>query len=347
MKRFLVLSSLVGMAACGAEEPGRIPRAQDPIEVTVSAVVRAPTVESFPAVVTSERTAEVATRMSGTVERVLVDVGARVRAGDILIALDAKDIGARVAAAGAQRQLAERSFTRVDNLHRDGAASQSELDQASAGLEAARAMAAEAEAQEAYAVVRAPFAGVITQRSVDPGDLALPGRPLLSMMAPGALKIVAELPAQRAGSVAAGDVVGVRVGDHVHAGHVSRVVPALGEGSRTFRLEASLDAPGEDLVPGSYARLELGVAGEGPRWVPADAIVHRGQLTGVFTVEADTVRLRWVRLGQTRDDAAELLAAPAGDLTIVRRPGADLFDGRPVSTAREEPWTASGVEVGR
>ena len=351
MKRFLLLTTLVGMAACGADEPGRIPRAQDPIEVSVSSVVRAPIMETFPAAVVSERTAEIATRMSGTVERVLVDMGSRVRAGDVLVALDAADIGARVASARAQRELAERSFTRVENLQRDGAASEQELDQARAGLEAARAMATEAEAQQAYALVRAPFDGVVTQRTVDPGDLALPGRPLFVVMAPGALKVVADLPAHRVGTISVGDEVQVRAGGSVHSAKVTRVVPALGEGSRTFRVEASMAGAGVDLIPGTYARLEVVVRGEGPRWVPTDAVVDRGQLTGVFTVEADTVRLRWVRLGQTRDGAVELLAAPGGDLRVVRRPAADLFDGRPVSSARDEPWAApgssEGLEVGR
>jgi RND family efflux transporter MFP subunit len=289
--------------------------------------------------------------MSGTVERVSVDVGSRVRAGDVLVALDAADIGARVASARAQRELAERTFTRVENLQRDGAASQQELDQARAGLEAARAMATEAEAQQAYALVRAPFDGVVTQRTVDPGDLALPGRPLFVVMAPGALKVVADLPAHRAGTISVGDEVQVRAGGSVHAARVTRVVPALGEGSRTFRVEASMVGAGVDLIPGTYARLEVVVRGEGPRWVPTDAVVERGQLTGVFTVEADTVRLRWVRLGQTRDGAVELLAAPGGDLRVVRRPATDLFDGCPVSSARDEPWAAPGtsqsLEVGR
>lgn len=351
MKRYFLLATLVGLAACGAEEPGRIPRAQDPVEVSVSALIRAPAMESFPAAVVSERSAEIATRMSGTVERVLVDVGSRVRAGDVLVALDAADIGARVASAQAQRELAERSFSRVENLQRDGAASQQELDQAQASVAAARAMTSEAEAQQAYAVVRAPFDGVVTRRTVDPGDLAMPGQPMLAMMAPGALKIVADLPAHRSGSMVVGDEVRVHAGGSMHAAKVTRVVPALGGGSRTFRVEASLMDSGAGLVPGSYARLEVAVPGEGPRWVPADAVVTRGQLTGVFTVEADTVRLRWVRLGQVRDGAAELLAAPGGDLRVVRRPGADLFDGRPVSAARDESWaapnTSEGMEVGR
>jgi hypothetical protein len=99
------------------------------------------------------------------------------------------------------------------------------------------------------------------------------------------------------------------------------------------------------VLSGAYARLELARVGEGPRWIPADAVVTRGQLTGVFSVEADTLRLRWVRLGQRREGAVELLSGPAGDLTVVRRPTADLFDGRPVSSRREESWSAAGIAL--
>lgn len=343
MKRVIPIAATLAVAACAAEEPGRLPMTAEPVAVTVSAVLRAPAVESFPARVVSERTADIATRMSGTVERMLVDVGARVRRGDALLALDAADIQARVGAARAQEQLATRTFERVENLQRDGAASQQELDQVTAALEGARAQRAEAEAQRAYAVVTAPFDGVVTRRMADPGDLAVPGRPLLTVVEPGALKVVADLPAGRAGSLEVGRTAQVRIEGAIHAVRVTRVVPALGEGSRTFRVEAAFERAPTGLVPGSYGRLEVERAGEGPRWVPADAVVDHGQLTGVYAVEADTLRLRWVRLGQRRDDAVELLSGPVGLNGVVRRPAAELFDGRPVSRASEESWS---VDVG-
>ena len=346
MKRLTLLPVALLAAACTAEEPGLLPHTEVPAEVAVSAATRAPAVESFPASVISERTAEIATRMSGSVEQVLVDVGSAVRRGDALIRLDATDVEARVNGARAQEELARRSFGRIENLARDGAASQAELDQVRAALEAARAGVMEAEAQGAYSVVRAPFDGIITARSIDRGDLAVPGRPFLTLVAPGALKVVADLPAQRAGSLEEGNPVGVRIDGLLVPGTVMRVVPALGVGSRTFRVEASLP-DGVDVMPGAYARLEVARVGEGPRWIPSDAVVERGQLRGVYAVEGDTLRLRWVRLGQVREDAVELLAAPAGDLAVVRRPAADLHDGRVVSASRVEPWTAPGVEVDR
>lgn len=343
MKRFLMpLTITVGLAACSAEEPGRIPQVDEPADVTVSTTARAPSVESFPAAVVSERTARVATRMSGTVRQVLVDVGSQVAAGQLLLRLDATDIEARVSAARANVQLAEQSFRRIESLAADGAASQAELDEVTARLEAARAQLEEARAQQAYAEVRAPFAGEVTERSVDPGDLAVPGRPLLALVAPGALEVMAELPAYRAGSLEAGRTLTARVAgvDEPLAAEVTRVVNALGSGSRTFRVEARLlDAP-PGVLAGAYARLEIPRAGEGPRWIPSDAVVHRGQLRGVYAVEGDTLRLRWVRLGQRVDGAVELLAAPGDAMTVVRRPAPDLHDGRPVGQVRTEPFQA-------
>ena len=68
------------------------------------------------------------------------------------------------------------------------------------------------------------------------------------------------------------------------------------------------------------------------RWIPSDAVVRHGQLTGVFTVEGETLRLRWLRLGRESGGAQEVLAGPAGEMTVVRSPSRDLRDGQPVST---------------
>jgi len=313
--------------------------------VTVSAEQRAPSVETYAATIRSERSADIATRLSGTVIDVPVDVGTRVRAGQVLITLDAVDVTARVSSVRARLDLAERSLERMVSLAGDGAASQHELDQATANAEAARAGMREAQAQEAYAVVRAPFDGVVTSRSADPGDLAVPGGPLLTIIAPSALKVVAELPAQRSGGLAPGDIMGVRVTglEGTWPARLTRVVPQLESGSRTFRVEATpLDA-WVGVVPGAYARIVIAEDEAGPRWLPADAIVERGQLRGVYALDGDSLRLRGVRLGQRRDGAVQLLAGPMGELTVVRDPAADLYDGRAVTEARVASWEVPGT----
>jgi hypothetical protein len=83
--------------------------------------------------------------------------------------------------------------------------------------------------------------------------------------------------------------------------------------------------------------LSVADAGAGTRWIPADAVVRRGQMAGVFTVEQDSLRLRWLRLGRTVGDAVEVLAGPAGELTVVRSPARELVDGQPVSQMQQTP----------
>ncbi|MEX0836910.1 MAG: efflux RND transporter periplasmic adaptor subunit, partial [Gemmatimonadota bacterium] len=278
------------------------------------------------------------------------DIGDRVRRGDRLVSLDARDVLARIEAARAAFALAEKSHGRIERLAADGAASTQELDRSTAALEAARSALAEAEAQEAYAVVTAPFDGVVTARRVDPGDLASPGMPLISMVDPASLKVVADLPAHLVGAVREGanvqvEVVGDAAGRPVSA-RVSRVVPAVAGGGRTFRIEAVPSAALEGAYPGAYVRLSLLSEGEATRWIPADAVVERGQLTGIYTVEDDVLRLRWVRLGARRADAVELLSGPAGELRIVRDPGVGLSDGQPVGTVRDAGWTIAAVAAG-
>ncbi|TVR63103.1 MAG: efflux RND transporter periplasmic adaptor subunit [Gemmatimonadales bacterium] len=337
MRRLLLLLLLPALAACGGDEPGEIPRTPVAGELQVTQAFRSTGGASFAATLDSDQVAEIATRASGTVRSVEVRVGDRVRSGAPLLRLDDDDVEARVESARAQLELATETHRRIRSLADDGAATRQELDEAQAALAGARGALREAEAQREYSVIHAPFSGVVTHRWVDPGDLAGPGRALLRIVAPEALKVIAELPAHLAGAVAEGDEVLV----HLGSGHpaipatVQRIVPAVDPASRTFRLEALPVEVPEAARVGSYVRLELPFAEPAGVWIPRDAVLERGQLTGVFAVEEDRIRLRWVRLGRTTGDAVELLAGPAGDLTVVRRPGAELMDGQTISQVRE------------
>jgi len=348
----LVTALLLGAAACGSDEPGRIVPDGTPVDVVFSTPTEAATLQTYPAEVTADRSADIATRMSGTVRTVHVALGQRVRAGDPLVSLDAVDVGARVEAARAAVQLAEVTHGRIERLAADGAASRQELDRTAAALAAARAALAEAQAQDAYAVVRASFAGVVTAKRVEAGDLANPGAPLLTLVDPTTLKITADLPSHLAGVVREGGTVEVQVTgvEGMRTALVTRVVPAVAGAARSFRIEAVPEGGLAGAYPGAYVRLGVPVEGAGTRWIPADAVVERGQLTGIFVVEDDVLRLRWVRLGARAAGAVELLSGPGGDVRMVRRPGSGLVDGTPVRSAREETWgleASSGAEVTR
>ncbi|MEQ9400707.1 MAG: efflux RND transporter periplasmic adaptor subunit [Longimicrobiales bacterium] len=332
-----LLAVLVAFAGCSGEAPGPGVPPASPVTVTVSDPVRAAPRATYPATLTSTRSADVATRAAGTVVRVLVDVGDPVRAGQTLVELDGADVEARVSAADADLELARATHGRIARLTAAGAATPAEMDAAAAALAAAEARAADARAQRRYTSIDAPFDGVVERRHVHPGDLAAPGRSLLSLVGSGALEVRADLPADRSGTVDVGEPAQVRTGDGaVRNARVVRVVDAVDPSARTFHVVAVMDGAVEGLRPGTFARLEVGRASEAVRWIPADAVFHRGQLSGVMVVEADTLRLRWVRLGRKRAGAVELLAGP--DAPVVRRPTSALADGDPVATVRREPF---------
>ena len=246
--------------------------------------------------------------------------------------------------AEASAELARQWHERIASLAADGAATAQELDDADARLEMAEAALRDARSQLDYVVLRAPFAGVITGRMADPGDLAVPGVPVLTMIGTGGLKVEADLPAELAGRLAVGTEAAVfwpESGERFPA-TVARLVPAVERRSRRFRVEAQFQAVPAgmpNIPPGSFVRLELGEPTATTRWIPADAVVSRGQLKGVFVVEDDQLRLRWVRLGQHLDGTVELLAGPSPEARLVREPTVELTDGQPVSRVREIDWT--------
>jgi RND family efflux transporter MFP subunit len=343
MKRIAGIIALAAVAAACGGEPGELRHSSEPADVIASTSASAAGITTAPGTVLATRQAALATRISGTIRNVAVDIGAEVREGQALVSLEARDIDARIASAEAAAQLARQWHARIAALTEEGAATAQELDDANARLEMAEAALRDASAQRNYVVLRAPFSGVITARRADPGDLAVPGMPVLQMIATDALKIEADLPGELAGRIAVGDRVGIyepETGARFVA-FVTRVVPAVERASRRFRIEARFESESaalQTMPPGSFVRIELNEPTTITRWIPDDAVVSRGQLSGVFVVDGDELRLRWVRLGERLGSSVELLAGPAADALLVRDPAPGLVDGQPVGNVSRQDW---------
>lgn len=341
----LLLASLFAASSCDRGEPGRIPPAGE-VAVEVSPVAAAAVVVRYPALVRSSRSIELATRSSAVVRSVTVDVGSRVRQGQLLVSLESGDAGAALDAAEAEERLARKYHDRIAAIEKDGAATAQELDEARARLEMAEAHVREARTHLSYVRLVSPVAGVVTARTVDPGDLLVPGRPALTIAGDGDLVIEADLPAAESDGVAVGDpatVIEPRTASR-HPARIARVVPALEGGSRRFRVEASLTGSASGLLPGAYVRLEFERPERSTLWIPEDAVVHKGQLTGAYLVRRDTVRLQWLRLGEVRASAVEVLAGVEAESRVVRRPPSTLVDGAKVTSVTVDPWSISGIE---
>jgi RND family efflux transporter MFP subunit len=268
-----------------------------------------------------------------------------VRRGDLLARVESRDVAARVAqaeaavaAARAMEQNAKLMKERMERLHARDAATQKNVDDTTAGYEAALAnlRAAEegvkaAKVYLAYSEVTAPFDGVVAQRMVEVGDLAAPGRPLFVVENVSRVKIEAQVPESAAAGLAVGDPVEVLVLEQTREARLSEILPGADPRSRTFTVRALLDNGDGRLRSGMFARLRLGGAEQTVIAVPEASIVRRGPLTGLFVAAEDgTARLRWVTLGRSRDGEVHVLTGLRAGEMIISVPSPQLVDGHPV-----------------
>ncbi len=276
------------------------------------------------------RQATLSTKLMGTVVEVLVTEGGMVAAGQPLVRIDARDLaakGSQVAASVSEAEAMHRDAVtqagRIRALYADSAATRAQLDaaetglaRAEAGVRAARGAAAELGAMRAYAVIRAPFAGVVTKRYVDPGSFATPGAPLLDIQDARQLRITASATPDVARAIRAGQTLAATIEGRSFRATVEGVVPATA--GNLYSINALVPNPGLTILPGSTATLAL-VSGERSTLVvPAAAVTREGDLTGVTLRTARGDELRWVRLGAVAGDAIEVSAGlRPGDRVVV------------------------------
>ena len=285
------------------------------------------------------------TVLMGRVDSIERKEGEAVRKGEVLARVDSRDVSARVAqaeaavaAARAMEHNARLMLERMERLHARQAATQKDLDDATAGYEAALAnlRAAEegvkaAEVYLTYSEIKAPFDGVVAERMVEVGDMAAPGRPLFVIEDTSKVKIEGQVPESVASELVVGDRVVVQIGDRWDQAELSELLPTADPRSRTFTVRALLDNPERQLRSGMFARLTLGGEPRAVVTAPETAIVRRGPLTGLFIVDDDsTARLRWVTLGRVQDDHVEILTGLQVGERVVLSPPSALEDGRPV-----------------
>jgi RND family efflux transporter MFP subunit len=274
--------------------------------------------------------ATLSTKLMGTVLTVSVHEGNVVSAGQVLIRIDARDLAAREGQVAASIMGAEATFReasaqagRIRALYADSAATKSQLDAAETGLaraesgvRAARAAVAELQAVSAYALIRAPFAGTITRRFVDPGAFASPGAPLITIQDGRQLRITANTTPDVARSLHRGQHVEALVEDRTVDAIVEGVVPSAA--GNLYTINALVPNPGGAILPGSTATLRLSLGARPGILVPTRALVHEGDLVGVTLRTGDGDRTRWIRVGSTYGAMTEVSAGlRAGAVIIV------------------------------
>jgi RND family efflux transporter MFP subunit len=343
----LSLLTLLGVVAgCGGgDEPAHYEPKTVAADLATVERTTVPRLVTATGALEAQNAVEVSTRLMGQVREVLVRSGERVEAGQILVRIDDTDMAARkrqaeaaIAEAQAVLDNAETTQARFERLYAENSVSKSQLDdvrtardRAFASLTLAEANLAEVEVQLGYLNIASPTAGAVTQRLVDPGDMASPGQPLVTLEQNNIMKVRAGISERDIDLVDVGGDVRVTVTSldgAIFDVPVARVLPAANPMSRTFDLEAYLPNDDGRLRSGMFARVEVSVGTREAILVPADALHTRGQLTGVWIVnEAGVAHLRWIRVGRIHDGMAEVISGLHGGETIVRRAEQPLVEG--------------------
>jgi RND family efflux transporter MFP subunit len=337
MKKTRALIALA-LLVSGAGAPAAVAATEAPVPAA-AARVRAARLEApgggalVPAAVQAAKRATVSTRIAAQVREVHVTEGTRVRAGDRLVTLAGEDVRGGLAAAESGLAAAASHERRIRALIAERAATAAELDQAVAQRAQAEAAVAAGRASLSYTELRAPFAGTIQARRVEPGDLVGPGQPLVEVEGE-ALELVASLAEVEAAGLAVGAELRFEAGE----ARGTAVVTALAEGgdrlSHRRALRARVKSSEGTLRSGGFARLELpsGAAAATELWVPRSALVERGDLTGLFVAKEGHAQLRWVSVGERAGDRVRVRAGLRRGEVVVDAPGA-LRDGAAVEVA--------------
>lgn len=304
---------------------------------------------AFDGVVEAMRQTVVAAQVPGAVVKLDVKVGDRVSAGQVLVRLDARAADqtaaagdAQVQAARAALEVASKDFERQRQLFQKNYISQAALEQAEsqfkstqAQVNAQMAQAGAARTQTGFYLVRAPFAGIVSDVPVSLGDMAMPGRALVTLYDPSALRVTAAVPQSVSTGLTATalpriEFPGLPAPQQWVQPLRAQTLPTVDPGTHTVQIRAELPAGLTHLAPGLYARMWLPVAdgGQAPG-APASltvlqtSVVRRAELTALYVLDPNGKPiLRQVRLGRVEGDKVEVLSGLTAGERVVTDPQA-------------------------
>ncbi len=307
----------------------------------------------------ARETAVLSAQVMGRVQQVLAHEGDTVKAGQTLVVLDdstlrasAAQADAAVQAAGNQvseaesnADLAASTLARYKQLQTEKSVSPQEMDEVARRAEgeaarvdalkaqenAAKAQASGADAMLAYTRIRAPFAGVITARMVDPGAMAAPGVPLLQVDSMGPLQLQATVDESVIGAVHVGMKIPLNiasVSSGATTGTVAQIVPAAEPASHSFLVKMDL-APSRELRAGMYGTAEIATGTRQAILAPSSSVVMRGSLACAYVLDANAIaQLRYLTLGSAEGKFVEILSGISAGERLVDNPADRDLAGR-------------------
>jgi RND family efflux transporter MFP subunit len=332
-RSLLTIVAALAPVACHSKKENA-PESLPPVAVrTVVVESKArPSSEEVVGTVRAKLRAAIEPKVSARIEALLVAPGQMVKTGDLIAQLDPREIQAKLDQALALREQATRDLGRSRELLDKKITTQADFDGVQARARVAEGAAREMETMLGYTKVVAPFDGIVTRKLADVGDLAAPGKPIIEMEDPRALRFEADVPETLIGHVKIGDKLPVQVAEGAAPieGTVVEVAPVADAASRTFLVKLDLPAA-EGTRSGQFGRVWVQTGETKSIRVPASAIVVRGQMECVFVVANQHAQLRIVRTGKRTGGEAEILSGLSSGERVVSEGAESLRDGQPVT----------------
>jgi RND family efflux transporter MFP subunit len=299
-----------------------------PEAITIANVGMLATGPALSGTLVAERTAAIRAEVAGQVMSIQREPGDRVAAGDALAHIDDRAIvdawlsaKSGVTQADMAADIAKRELERATRLNAAGAISERDLENtrranlgAQAQLEDAKARLAQAQKQKDATVVKAPYAGVVADRTVNAGDIVAPGAPLFTVVDPTTMRLEANIPASQLGAVRLGAPVTFAVTgypDRKFTGTIAHIAPSADAATRQVRVIARIPNQGAGLVAGLFAEGRVSSTVHEALTAPQNAVDQRGIRPTVSRLKNGRVERVEVTLG-AKDEATERVELTSG-----------------------------------
>ncbi len=358
MKAITIISfGLFALTACSTDNTAA--ENKTATETPVKVVLTTPAINNqshlwLSGQIESIQSSNITTRMMGFITKIYVNVGDKVEQGQILVSINNQDILAKKAQTVAALNEAEaallstqKDFDRYTQLYSKGSATSKELDNmtlqynsAKSKVEMAKQMGNEVDAMMLYSNLKAPFAGIVTQKFMDEGNMAAPDMPILYIEQTGGFQVSASVSEMDIDKIKEGDNVSVNIKsiNRIIQGKISLISQSSKNSGGQYLVKISLaNEDSKGLYSGMYVNIDLPVAQPQNEMtnkilVPVSSIIYKDQLTGIYTVINKTAALRWLRVGKTWGNKIEVLSGLSKEEQFIENPSSNIENGTPVIT---------------
>jgi len=290
---------------------------------------------AWPGTVKSRTVANIAPKMTARIIEIKVHAGDKVKKGDLIARLDERDVKAQenaalaaLVGANAQANRAKADEQRTRSLYSKEAATRENFDavvasakEAQAGANQAASAVTEIRSHLADTLLLAPFDGVVVKRHQEPGDMGLPGVPVVTLQTPQGLRLEADVPSTCAGRYSIGMNVNVRIDTLglTTSAQIDEISPEVDSQTRTQLIKIALPAI-EGLQPGHFGWLEQTCGQHEAMLIPAGAVQHIGQLEVVKVLSEGRQLMRHIRTGKAFGEQIEVISGLHAGETVITHP---------------------------